>query len=354
MTDITISLGTGKSLIHCGEGSFDKYAPLLRDRQLFIVTDKNVFEHYRYLIWKTFGNGVPVKILPAGESSKTRRYLFEIISAMAEEGMNRSCCVVAFGGGVVGDIAGLAAALYMRGTRLVQIPTTLLSQVDSSVGGKTAIDLGKIKNLVGTFYQPEEVIADSRFLQTLPAREIRCGLGEIIKYGALDKGIYRKLVANCDRLFDFSFLEEITADCISYKADVVKRDERDVCGIRKALNLGHTTGHALELHYGRKSHGEFVLIGAYYEMYIARAFGLGGGPYYDDLCALIKSVIKAIPAYEDIERAALNAKYDKKNSSSRVSVIAPDTEGKSAEILLDMDEYIRLLSECRNKLRGGL
>ena len=141
--------------------------------------------------------------------------------------MERGCRVIAFGGGVVGDIAGLAAALYMRGVRLVQIPTTLLAQVDSSVGGKTAIDFKRVKNLIGTFYQPEEVIVDPMFLKTLPKREIRCGLGEIIKYGALNKGIYEKLSKNSDKLNDFDFLEEISADCIRHKAEIVSGDRSE-------------------------------------------------------------------------------------------------------------------------------
>lgn len=353
MIDITLRTNDIKSVIHCGEGTFAKYAPALKDRRLFIVTDKNVFAIYRHLLWDTFGNTVPIKILPSGESSKTQRYLTEIFTAMVGAGMTRSCTVIAFGGGVVGDIAGLAAALYMRGVHLVQIPTTLLSQVDSSVGGKTAIDFNKVKNLIGTFYQPEEVIVDPRFLQTLPPREINCGLGEIIKYGALDKDIYGKLIENSERLRDFDFLGEITADCIRHKADVVEKDEKDVNGIRKTLNLGHTTGHAFELHYGRKSHGEFVLIGTYYEMFIARSFGLGGGAYYDNLCALIKSVIKKIPAYDDIEKAAENAKYDKKNCS-RISLIVPNTVGKSAEIQLGLEEYTKLLSDCRDSLKAKI
>ncbi len=239
-----------QSVIHCGAGVFDKYAPRLKGRQLFIVTDKNVYSYYGKAMHETFGNSVPVKILPAGESSKTQRYLFEILQAMVDADMKRGCTVIAFGGGVVGDIAGLSASLYMRGVRLVQIPTTLLSQVDSSVGGKTAVDFKNVKNLIGTFYQPEEVLVDPVFLRTLPAREIRCGLGEIIKYGALDKDIYEKLWKNRTKMKNLDFLGEITADCIRYKAAVVSKDERDLNGLRKTLNLGHTTGHAFELFYG--------------------------------------------------------------------------------------------------------
>lgn len=346
MTDIILKTNISESIVHCGAGSFDEYAPALKDRQLFIVTDSNVYRIYGSLIKRTFG-GAAVKVIPAGESSKTQYYLFEILKAMIKAGMRRDCTVVAFGGGVTGDIAGLAASLYMRGVHLVQIPTTLLSQVDSSVGGKTAVDFKNIKNLIGTFYQPEEVIVDPRFLTTLPAREIRCGLGEIIKYGALDKTIFRKLTENISNLYNQEFLEEITPFCIRHKAEVVMRDEHDLNGIRKTLNLGHTTGHAFELFYKRKSHGEFVLIGMYYELYIAKSLGLVGTTYYENLVALIKVVIKKIPAYDDIQIAALTAKFDKKNAyGGKISLIVPKCEGASAEVFLEPDEYVKLISEC--------
>ena len=352
MTDITIKTATVNSVIHCGEGAFEKYAPQLKGKQLFIVTDKNVFSYYRELIWKTFGESVPVKILPAGETSKTQRYLFEILREMAAAGIHRNGYVIAMGGGVVGDIAGLAASLYMRGVHLVQIPTTLLSQVDSSVGGKTAVDFENVKNLIGTFYQPEEVIVDPMFLKTLPVREIRCGLGEIIKHGALDKEIYRKLIAACD-LFDLDFLGSIVPDNIRYKADIVSKDERE-SGLRKVLNLGHTTGHAFELYYRRKSHGEFVLIGMYYEMYIARSQGLGSDEYFNELEKLIKKVVNKIPAYDYIENAALKAKFDKKNSGdTKVTLVVTNKEGICAEITMGTDEYIKLITDCRDELKEG-
>ena len=187
MKEIVLKTNTQKSVIYCGSGAFEKYAHTEGD--LFVVTDSNVYSLYSGLIEKTF-SGAAVKVIRAGEKSKNSRTLFSILQAMVSAGLKRGGTVVAFGGGVVGDIAGLAASLYMRGTHLVQIPTTLLSQVDSSVGGKTAIDFKKVKNLIGTFYQPEKVIVDPMFLKTLPDREINCGLGEIIKYGALDKEIY--------------------------------------------------------------------------------------------------------------------------------------------------------------------
>lgn len=347
MVDITLK----NSIIHCGPGSFEKYAPALAEKKPYIITDKNVFGLYRRLLWETFGNDAPIKILPAGESAKTLRYFTEIIGDMADCGVTRDSTVIAFGGGVVGDIAGLAAALYMRGVKLVQIPTTLLAQVDSSVGGKTAVDFKKIKNLIGTFYQPEEVIIDGEFLRTLPAREIRCGLGEIIKYGALNREIYQKLVENSSNLQNFGFLEDITVNCIRHKADIVSRDERDLSGLRKTLNLGHTTGHAFELSYGRKSHGEFVLIGMYYEIYIAEKLGLGDLAYLDELKLLIKSIIKKIPSFENAGKAAETARYDKKNSSDKaISLIVPVSEGKSQEVKLPLEEYVKLIEECAKSL----
>ncbi len=353
MKDIVINTPLQKSTVHCGDGTFEKYAPGLPKKKLFVVTDSNVFAWYRQEIWRIFGDNVPVYIIPAGETSKNMRYLTAILREMLNHGMMRNCTVVAFGGGVVGDIAGLAASLYMRGVHLVQIPTTLLAQVDSSVGGKTAIDFDGVKNVIGSFYQPEEVIADPRFLKTLPDREIRCGLGEIIKYGALDGTIYNLLIQNIGNLRSHGFLEEITYHCIKHKADVVTEDEHDLNGRRKTLNLGHTTGHALELCYGKKSHGECVLIGMYYELYIAVKLNICGKSYAERLKALITAVIKKIPYYDDIANAAELARFDKKNIDSDVSLIVPESEGRSAEIKLPMDKYVELLVECSALLKEG-
>lgn len=353
MQDILVETAAMRSAVHCGAGAFETYVPRLRGRQLFVVSDSHVFQLYRRKIEEAVGEDVPVFVLPAGEKSKNQGNLMKILRHMLACGMKRNGCVLAFGGGVVGDIAGLAASLYMRGVHFVQIPTTLLSQVDSSVGGKTAVDFGGVKNVVGTFYQPEEVVVDPQFLSTLPPRELRCGLGEIIKYGALDAAIFQKLLKNRNNLFDAAFLDGVAVDCIAHKARVVALDERDVSGARKTLNLGHTTGHALELYYGRKSHGEFVLIGMYYELYIARKLGICGGQYAEDLERLIYAVIKKAPAYGDIERAAALASYDKKNSDSNISLVVPQSEGVCTEVKLSAREYAAYLAACRDCLREG-
>ena len=349
MEDIILQTNTVKSVIRCGKGAFEKFAPSISNGQIFLVTDTNVYKLYSKLIEQTFGD-VPKFVLPAGEKSKNYKNLIKILEGMLAAGMRRNCRVIAMGGGVVGDIAGLAASLYMRGVHLTQIPTTLLAQVDSSVGGKTAVDHKGVKNVIGAFYQPEEVIADPLFFSTLPKREMRCGLGEIIKYGALSKEIYNLLLENADKLYSEKFLERVVGLCINHKAEVVKNDERDSGGLRKSLNLGHTTGHALELHYGKKSHGEYVLIGMYFELQIARKRGICGGQYAETLEKLIKKVIK-VPAFENIEEAALNAVHDKKNVDENISLIVPCKEGEFAEIKLPVAEYVSQLQMAARGLK---
>lgn len=352
MQDITIKAATVESVIHCGAGAFDTYAPELKNRQLFIVTDSTVDKLYSELLASTFGADTPKFVFKAGEKSKTTRTLLAILQAMLESGMRRNCTVVAFGGGVVGDIAGLAAALYMRGVHLVQIPTTLLAQVDSSVGGKTAVDMCGVKNVVGAFYQPEEVIADPRFLLTLPKREIKCGLGEIVKHGALNAEIFKKLKLNQSKLFKIEFLEDIIYYNIAHKANVVTCDEKETTGLRKTLNLGHTTGHALELLYGKLSHGEYVLIGTYYELQIAQNLGICGGQYAKTLEKLILKVLKKVPSFDGIDKIVELAAHDKKNETELISLIVPKCEGESAEVRLKKDEYENYLKQISNSLRG--
>lgn len=351
MQDIVINTPTQKSVIRCGKGAFAQFANGLGDKKVFVVTDTNVFALYKDLIEKTFKNA-PVHVINAGEASKTYTTLIAILKHMLQSGATRAYTVIALGGGVVGDIAGLAASLFMRGVKLIQIPTTLLSQVDSSVGGKTAVDLMSVKNAIGAFYQPDEVVVDPSFLATLPKRELRCGLGEIIKYGALNAEIYKTLCANSDRLFDLEFLESITAPCIRHKADVVAADEKDLNGLRKTLNLGHTTGHAFELYYKRKSHGEFVLIGTYYELLIAEKKGICGEEYARSLKKLILKVIKNIPAYADAREAALAAKFDKKNDEqSTVSMIVPAAEGRCEELKMPLGEYAQTIGCIAESLK---
>lgn len=344
MQEIILKTAQNKSRIICGAGAFEKIAKELKGKRLFIITDSNVIRLYSRLIEEKLGKA-EVYVFEAGEKSKTPETLINIIKKMLQAGVTRNDTVVAFGGGVVGDVAGLAASLYMRGVPLVQIPTTLLAQVDSSVGGKTAVDMEGVKNVLGTFYQPFSVAADPLFFKTLPEEELRCGLGEIVKYAALDKSIFKKISVNKDRLYSLEFAEEIVFDCIAHKAEIVAKDEKDLTGIRKSLNLGHTTGHALELFYGGKSHGEYVLIGMYFELQIAENLHICGGQYANCLKQLILKALGKIPKFRYIEKAAQFAAHDKKNKNGLISIVVPKSEGAWQEVKLTLDVYADYLKE---------
>ena len=318
------------------------------DRRVLVVTDSGVPAEYSQKVASQCREPVVVTV-PEGEASKCFSSLEMLCRKLLECGFTRTDCVVAVGGGVVGDLSGFAAASYLRGNRFIQIPTTLLAAVDSSVGGKTAVDMGKVKNGVGAFYQPEAVLVDSTFLHTLPEREIRCGLGEIVKYGGLNGDIFNRLRSNIRQLSSLDFLAEITPDCIAHKADVVRRDEREA-NERKSLNMGHTTAHALELYYGNLSHGEFVLIGMYYELKIALDMGMVSPDYAEQLNELIVAVLGAVPKYADVSQAVAFAKLDKKNSKSdEVSMIVPTSHGQYAELKLAYEKYLSYMQQFANQ-----
>lgn len=315
----------------------------------FVFTDDNVYPLYRALIARYLPN-VPVYAMPAGEEHKTPETLFALLAAMARAGLHRGDTLVCVGGGVVGDVGGLAAGLYMRGINCVQVPTTLLAQVDSSVGGKTAVDFNGVKNLVGMFRQPAQVLVDRVFLKTLPEREIRCGLGEIVKHGALDCALFEKLRAGSDRLFDVDFLAELVPENIAFKADVVQKDPHEK-GLRKCLNLGHTTGHALELSHKTLSHGEYVLIGIIFEAELAKRHTQCDIAYLNELEALALNALKGLPPLPDMERAARLALLDKKNNvSDKVVVTAPTACGQYQLLELPFGVYARETEEIRRML----
>lgn len=339
-----------KSTIFCGEGIIEKHLKTaLKGRRSFLLTDSNVFSLYSEWIEMHF-SGVPTYVLQAGEENKTFDSLREILEKMIASSLHRGDVLVALGGGVVGDIGGLAASLYMRGIACVQIPTTLLSQVDSSVGGKTAVDFGQVKNVVGAFYQPEVVLADPLFFATLPTREVRCGLGEIVKYGALNQEIFENLWQNQEKLFDFSYLTTLVEACIRHKAHVVEVDEKEQ-GLRRSLNMGHTTGHALELAFSSLSHGEFVLVGMYLEILLAEEKNLCDKAYTEKLKRLIFRALGELPSLKGMSAAAPLAKMDKKNSSAgEIKLILPVKEGEYTELSLPYEEYEEFLRKKEGEL----
>jgi len=241
-----------------------------------MITDSNVEPLYADTCCATFeeaGFSVLRACIPAGEPSKSQKQLFALYDKALEYGLDRKSIVVALGGGVVGDLAGYLAASYLRGIRFVQVPTSLLAMVDSSVGGKTGINLPQGKNLVGAFHQPEAVLVDIETLKTLPRREYLSGMAEVVKYGVIfDADLFCYIEEHVADLLacDDSVISAVISRCCEIKADVVRQDEREA-GLRAILNFGHTLGHAIEnvSGYGEYLHGEAVSIGMAYAAYVS-------------------------------------------------------------------------------------
>jgi len=237
-------------------------------RRCAIISDANVAKRYAAMAERSLRSAgfEPYLITcPAGETAKSLRNVGACYDQLAQARLERKSFIVALGGGVVGDLAGFVAATYLRGVAFVQVPTTLLAQVDSSVGGKVGVNLRAGKNLVGAFYQPRLVLCDLDTLATLPDRELRAGLAEVIKYGVIyDRGLFRRLERDLPRLLarDLDTLGAVVARCCQIKAEVVGEDETEA-GTRAILNFGHTIGHALEAisRYGKYLHGEAISIG---------------------------------------------------------------------------------------------
>ncbi len=238
-------------------------APLLTNNQLVIITDTNVSKLYLEPLSNSLKDYQITKIiLPTGETTKSLTNVANVYNTLATNNVTRSATIIALGGGVIGDIAGFVASTYLRGINFIQIPTSLLAQVDSAIGSKVGVNIASGKNLVGSFYKPKVVIIDPVLLKTLPPREFNSGMAEVIKYGViLDKELFNTLEHVAINEIDIH-LEEIIYRCCELKGLVVKQDPYDN-GIRKKLNFGHTYGHAIEqfYNYQKYTHGEAVAIG---------------------------------------------------------------------------------------------
>jgi 3-dehydroquinate synthase len=238
-------------------------------RDAYIITNALIKDRYAKLLNKTLGRAgfnVRYKLIPDSEKSKSIEMASSIIKDIARYDKKKQIFVIAFGGGVIGDLAGFVASIYKRGIPYIQIPTTLLAQVDSSIGGKTAVDLTEGKNLVGAFYQPRLVFIDIKVLKTLGLRQVRAGLAEIIKYGIIkDRKLFLYLERNYKNILALKpkNLEFIVSRCVDIKSKVIQRDEREEKGLRTILNFGHTIGHALEIagDFKKYNHGEAVALG---------------------------------------------------------------------------------------------
>jgi len=271
-----IYLGTG---IHSSLGSMFRRHDLTGTA--VIITDTNVAPLYLKSVKQSLAaSGITVHsiVIPSGEREKSLHRADSMYSELLRWKIERQSTIVALGGGVVGDLAGFIASTYQRGIHFVQVPTTLLAQVDSSVGGKVGVNHPLGKNMIGTFYQPDFVAADITALRTLPRREIVCGLGEVVKYGIIrDRKFFSYTVQHIDAIIakDPEILLRIAAECCRMKADIVSRDEREK-NLRAILNFGHTVGHALEHAGGYRllKHGEAILLGMVAETFAALRLGM--------------------------------------------------------------------------------
>jgi 3-dehydroquinate synthase len=315
-------------------GSVGEYAKALTNaHKTAVITDDNVDKLYSEAVEKSLeGSGFHVCkfIFKNGEGSKNLKTFENILEFLAENKLTRSDIIVALGGGVCGDLAGFAAASYLRGIKFIQLPTTFLAAVDSSVGGKTGVNLGSGKNLAGAFWQPAAVLCDIETFKTLDTKTYLDGVAEVIKYGVIqDEEILHQIV--CGE-YD---VEEITAKCIKIKADIVARDEREK-GDRRLLNFGHTVGHAVEKLSGYTvSHGHAVAIGM---SVIARAYGFG-----EAVTGVIRSAgLPTVCEYsaEKLHDAMLS---DKKRDGDVLNLVVPRRMGKCIVLPVPVGELIDVL-----------
>ena len=340
MKTLQVSLGDRSYPIHIGSGLISKpelFKPYIANKSVFIVSNTTVAPLYSKKLINTISEdakSIHEVILPDGESYKDWATLQKIFDAMLANGADRKSVIIALGGGVIGDMAGFAAASFMRGIRFIQVPTTLLSQVDSSVGGKTGINHPLGKNMVGAFYQPQAVIADLDTLKTLPPKELAAGLAEVIKHGAIADGEFLTWIEkNQDALnaCDPKAMEHAVRRSCEIKSQVVAQDEKEG-GLRAILNFGHTFGHAIEagMGYGEWLHGEAVGCG----MVLAADLSVRVGLLSEADASRLKKIIAAlrlptVPPKLGVDRYMELMSVDKKAEGGEVRYILLDGVGRA-------------------------
>jgi 3-dehydroquinate synthase len=340
MEKVIVDLGSKSYPILIENGLLDNLGYILKEyfagNRIMVVTDSHLRDLYSEEVMASLeeaGFNASLETIPAGEVSKSLRRAEFVYNAALEHGLDRKSAILALGGGVVGDLAGFIAATYMRGIDFIQVPTSLLAQVDSSVGGKVAVNLEKAKNIVGAFYQPRLVLIDPGALRTLPDREFNEGLAEVIKYGIIrDEDFFRWLEQNIRSLRQDAgtLIFAIRRSC-EIKASIVAEDEKE-CGLRMILNCGHTVAHALEavLGYGNILHGEAVALGLVIEAKIALNRGLIDRRTYLRIEGLVKSTVPMeLPPDLDKNRIIASMSYDKKNVDGKITFVLPEGLGKA-------------------------
>jgi len=349
VSDIRIEAASASYTVHVGRGLLAEAGKRSLEAagkvsRIFLVTSPQIDRLWGKQLRDSFaplGKPLETLLIPAGEQHKRMRTIERLLEELATYGADRDTLIVAFGGGVIGDMAGFLAAIWMRGVPFVQIPTTLLAQVDSSVGGKTGANLGAGKNLVGSFHQPITVIADLDTLTTLPPREIRAGLQESVKAGVIrDADLFARMERDAERIRNGNIdaLQPVIEASIRIKADVVKADEREG-NLRMILNFGHTVGHAIEAATGYSAllHGEAIGWGMIAATYLAESRGVLSSTDAKRILSLVH-VFGPLPQFHSTaDRLVELTGSDKKKRSGTLSFILPTSIG-TVEIVRDVTE----------------
>lgn len=301
----------------------------------FILASQKIYNLYRPLIEKNFSRSeFKVIVCADGEKVKSKEWFFKVLNQMLDTGLNRKKpYLVCLGGGTIGDLGGFIASVYRRGINYVQVPTTLIGQIDSSIGGKTAIDLPQAKNIIGTFYQPKAVLIDPSFLDTLPDKDLKEGLAEAIKYGLIkDKKIFFLLKDNNQKILAKSpvLLNNLIYACAKIKADIVSRDEKEKKGLRTILNFGHTFAHGLETASGYKkvSHGKAVGIGMLYAACLSEHLKKTGPDTARKIAFLLKLFGFSLKVKFNSQEVLKAINYDKKFTQGRIRMVLIERIGK--------------------------
>jgi 3-dehydroquinate synthase len=353
---VRVELGARSYVIHVGAGNVGTLGERMRAQELgsrvAVITNPNVDRLYGNRVRRSLGDAgfQPVTIeIPDGEEHKNLAWVAFIYERMIEARLERGSVVVALGGGVIGDVAGFAAATFLRGIALVQVPTTLVAQIDSSIGGKTGVDLAAGKNLIGAFHHPRLVLADVEALKTLPPRELRAGLAEVIKTGAiLSPDLVRFLEENQRAVLalDDDALLFVVESCAQLKALVVAEDETEG-DYRAILNFGHTLGHAIETltEYRSYLHGEAVAIGMAFALRLSVHRGLLAREDAERMVALLTLYGLPTEVPKDLSHSALAlaVESDKKRSQGRVKFVCLEEIGRTRFEMLSTEELLAAL-----------
>ena len=325
----------------------ERIAEVYQGSKIMIISDDRVYSYYGEALKKNLSEKYECAetVIPHGEPSKAFETLPGVYSSLLEAKISRTDLIVALGGGVVGDLAGFVAATFLRGIKFVQIPTSILAQVDSSVGGKVAVDLPQGKNLVGAFYQPKAVFIDTDLLATLSTRFLHDGLAEAIKYGCIkDAALFEKIAGYADDAALLADIDSVVATCCAIKARIVEQDEFDT-GLRMLLNFGHTLGHAVEQHFGYScfTHGEGVAIGMYQLTKRTEELEMTA----KGSAERIKSVLEKynLPLTAGVEKAQLldTMARDKKKNGNSITLIILQQIGEGVLQKVDWQEVPKYL-----------